>query len=390
MSTRPLAASLVRSVPAASPRDEGWTTALHRILAEPHRVRVHYQPIVDLQRGVVRGYEALARFPATEGIGPRDWFDAAARLGYAGALEAQVIQAALVTRPLLVRDRFIAVNVSPAALLSGEVQAVFAAEPSLAQLVIELVDQEDGADPDAVAAALTVLRARGVMLAVDDAGTGARGLDRVTTLRPHFIKVDGAVIAGVDHDEARADVIRTLSDFAARADAWIVAEGIETAGQLDALVRLGVPLGQGYLLGRPAAAMAELDRATAGRLRRRTPAGVAAECLTALAEQVPIVAFPGGTAALTLAFASAPHAEHIVAVDAEGRPAAVLDRPAHERGTAPRPALCLLGALPVADAARRAMARPLATRLDPVAVVDQRGGYTGIVPIDRLVGSLAR
>lgn len=375
---------------AAARHDEGWTLALQRILAEPQCVRVHYQPIVDLQRGIVRGYEALARFPEADGIGPRDWFDAAARLGFAGALEAQLMQAALVTRPLLVRDRFIAVNVSPAALLSHEVQAVLAAERSLEQLVVELVDMEDGADPDAVVAMLGTLRARGVMVAVDDAGAGSGTLERVGRLRPHFVKVDGSLITGIEHDDARAEMVRTLGEFATRLDAWVVAEGIETPEQLDALVRLGVPLGQGYALGHPTAAMGELDRELAGRMRRRTLTGVAVDRLTGLLNKAPSVPHAGGPNAVTEAFARTPEADHVVTVGSDGRPVGVLDRPAHERGTTPRPPLCLLGVMPVADAARRAMARPLATRYDPVAVVDQRGAYTGVVSIDRIVGVLAR
>lgn len=379
-----------RTRPALASLDQGWIAALQQILAEPKCVRVHYQPIVDLQRGLVRGYEALARFPEAAGIGPRDWFVAAARLGYAGALEAQLLQAALVTRPLLVRDRFIAVNVSPQALLSSEVQAVLAAERSLEQLVVELIDLDDGADQEHVAEVLTGLRGRGAMVAVDDAGAESRSLDRVTALRPHFVKVDGAVIAGIEHDEARAEIIRTLGAFAAKLDAWVVAEGIETPEQLDALVRLGVPLGQGFALGRPVAAMGELDREVARRMRQRTLSGVNTERLSGLKEAALVVPIQGGPDAVTTAFAAEPHAEHAVVLAPDGRPVGVLDRPAHDRGTPPRAPLCLFGVMPVTDAARRAMARPLGTRFDPIAIVDQRGAYLGVVPIDRIVAVLAK
>ncbi|WP_354698658.1 hypothetical protein DSM112329_04348 [Paraconexibacter sp. AEG42_29] len=377
-------------VPAADRHAQGWTDALQRILAEPHCVRVHYQPIVDLQRGAVRGYEALARFPEAAGVGPRDWFDAAAQLGYAGALEAQVMQAALVTRPLLTRDRFIAVNVSPAALLSAEVQAVLAAEHSLERLVIEVVDQPDGADLDDVAAALTRLRARGALVAVDDAGAGARSLERVTALRPNFVKVDGSLITGIDADDTRLEIVRTLGQFAARLDAWIVAEGIETAEQLDVLVQLGVPLGQGYALGRPSAAMGELDRTIAQRMRTRTPNPAAAERLSGLMDRAPAVPVAGGPGAVTEAFASHPAADHVVVLTPNGHPCGVIDSPAHQRGTLPRAPLSLTGGVPIADAARRAMARPLATRFDPVAVIGEDDAYVGLVPIDRIVGALAR
>lgn len=376
----------------SDPLKQAWVSALEHILAEPQCVRVHYQPIADLQRGTVRGYEALARFPETANVRPRDWFDAAARLGFAGALEAQLIEAALVARPLLTRDRFIAVNVSPAALLSAEVRAVLAAEPSLDRLVVEVVDQPDGADQGAVIAVLAELRRRGAMVAVDDAGPGARSLDRVAALRPNFVKVDGSVIAGIAEDAQRATAIRALGEFAAGLDAWIVAEGIETPAQLDVLVRLGVPLGQGYALARPAAALGELDRGVAARMRGSGTLGPSAapERITGLVEPAPSVPVAGGPAAVTASFQAHPEAAHVAVVAPDGHPCGVIDRPAHQRGTLPRTPLCLLADMPIADAARRAMARPLSTRFDPIAVVGHDDAYVGLVPIDRIVGALAR
>ncbi len=368
--------------------EAGWIVALQAILRDPSRIRVHYQPIVDLRRGTVRGYEALARFPEAEGFSPRDWFDAAARLGYAGALEAQLIQAALVTRPLLTRDRFIAVNVSPAALLSREVEQVLTDEASLARIVIEIVEQDDRADLDAVRHRLEHLRALGARIAVDDAGRGYSSLDRVIALRPDFVKVDGRVIAAIG-DEASHEMVRTLEELATRLDAWVIAEGIETAEQLQAVTALGIALGQGYVLGRPAAAIAELDRAVVELLRRR-PADAESPVLRLdrFAERVPAVRLADGTAAIANAFAVQPHLEHVVTVARDGQPDGIVDRASYARGVGAREPLCLAGPTPVPDAARRAMARPLSSRYDPVVTVDQRGAYAGIVTVDRLVGAL--
>ncbi len=384
----------LRPVHPPAPPVAGWTAALESVLRHPRNIRVEYQPIVDLQRGVVRGYEALARFPETVGVGPRDWFDAAARLGCAGALEAQVVQAAFVVRPLLARERFIAVNLSPAALLSPEVDAVFAAERSLERIVVEIVEQEDGVDSETLRPRLDALRERGARIAVDDCGAGYRSLDRVVALRPHLVKVDGALGGGDgdDYDQARLDMIGTLCELAAGLDAWVVAKGVETTAQLDALVRLGVPLGQGYALGRPSPVMRELDRALAAQMRRHAPGAVEGHRVQSLVEHVPAVATAGGSdaGAVAATFARDRHLEHVVVLASDGRPAGVVDRPAHERGTQPRRPLCVLGAMSVTDAARRAMARPLEARFDPVVCVDPRGAYAGIVPIDRMVAALVR
>lgn len=369
------------------PHDEEWAAALARILDDPRRVRVHYQPIVDLQRGVVRGYEALARFPEAPEVPTAAWFEAAARLGCAGELEAQVVTAALVARPLLVRNRFIAVNLSAGALLSDEVAAALRDAPRLDSIVVELGDRSGGPDTAELRVAVDALRARGAGLAVDDGGAGYDNLDRIAGLRPQFLKLDGALTLGMPDDESRTALVRTFCDLAARFDAWIVAEGIERAEQLDALARLGVPLGQGYALGRPAPAMAEIDRDLVRRLRQRALVGVRGTGVEGLVERLPAVA--ADPTAVRVVLDAQPHLEHVVTVDAAGRPLGVLDRAAFERGEAPREPLCLRAQATPGDLARRAMTRPLAQRWDPVVCVDDAGAYVGVVPLERVVGVLA-
>ena len=375
------------TIPPTTDADLAWSSALQRVLAEPRRVRVHYQPIVDLQRGSIRGYEALARFPEAPALSPRAWFDAAERLGCAGALEAQLIQAALVAGPLLVRNRFVSVNVSPAALLSAEVQTALGAERRMQHIVVEITDGAE-ADPTAVRAAVDALRAAGAAIAVDDTGAGVDSLDRVVALRPHYIKVAGRVIAGIDSDRTRVAMVETLAQLATKLDSWLIAKAVETDEQLDVLVRLGVPFGQGFALGHPAPAMAELSPDVKARIRRRSLSAAQVAALAALVERVPAVgASPQAVAA---AFASDRQLEYVVCVDSGSYPLGVLDRPAHERGTAPRPPLYLPASISLHEGARRAMARPLSTRFDAIVIVDEDGAYAGLVPIDRLVSALTR
>jgi EAL domain-containing protein (putative c-di-GMP-specific phosphodiesterase class I) len=96
------------------------------------------------------------------------------------------------------------------------------------------------------------LRSKGVRLAVDDAGAGFSSLRHVVDLQPEIIKLDIGLIRGVDADPARQALARALLAFARETfDATVVAEGIETVGELEMLRRLGCPQGQGFLLGRP-------------------------------------------------------------------------------------------------------------------------------------------
>src|SRR6185312_5306930 len=104
-----------------------------------------------------------------------------------------------------------------------------------------------------VTAALSKLRERGAHTAVDDAGAGYSGLTQILAVRPQFLKLDRALVAGVHVDEAKRAMIQMLGELAGRLDAWLVAEGIETESELRTLAQIGVPLGQGYFLARPEA-----------------------------------------------------------------------------------------------------------------------------------------
>jgi EAL domain-containing protein (putative c-di-GMP-specific phosphodiesterase class I) len=378
--------------PAAStPKlsDAEWADALGGILAQPQRLRVHFQPIVDLRRGIVRGYEALGRFPDSPTTPPSAWFDAAARLGCAGALEAQLLEAALVSRPLIVRNRFISVNLSPSALLSAEVAAVLREHPRLNSIIVELTRQGEPAETGVVRARLDELRMAGAGIAVDDAGPTPDSLDRLVALRPQFVKLDGHLIAGIDSDAGKVKLLEGLSDLAARMDAWIIAKGIETTAELDTLLRLGIPLGQGFALGAPGPAMTDIDAEIARHVRQRSPRMVAAQDLSTLATDSKACEaddLPGAMAA----FGFQPALEQVILLDPDARPVAVWTRMAYERGDGPAPVLSMPATTAVSEAARRAMARSLSERFDAVAVLDGEGRYAGVVAIDRLVSALSR
>jgi hypothetical protein len=113
------------------------------------------------------------------------------------------------------------------------------------------------------------LRAKGALLALDDAGSGYSGLQQITQFRPQLIKLDRALVTGADGDEVKLALVEMLGEFGGRIDAWLLAEGIETWGELQAFLRLRVPLGQGWLLGRPGPPWVQLDPEVRDRLRRQ-------------------------------------------------------------------------------------------------------------------------
>ena len=370
-------------------RQHDWTEILADVLDRPGRLRAHFQPIVDLQRGEVCGYEALARFTGRQELSPADVFAAAERHGLGGPLEAHMVREALGALPHLPESRFLAVNASPRALLSEEVRAAFGEVPRLDRVIIEVTEQSD-ADLDALAAVLGQLRGRGALVAVDDAGAGYGSLTRITALRPQFVKIDRGLVANVDTDPAKAAVVETLGDLAGRMDAWIVAEGIERVEELDTLLRLRVPLGQGFAFGHPTPGMVEIDATLGEHIREGFQPAPPDMAIASLIEAVPTLPEPVSERALGVLFERDPGPDYIALVDPQGRPSGLMRRGDHERGGAPERSLMLVTAdMPLAPVTRRAMARPSARRFDPLVCWDESGRYAGLVRIERAVDALA-
>jgi EAL domain-containing protein (putative c-di-GMP-specific phosphodiesterase class I) len=119
------------------------------------------------------------------------------------------------------------------------------------RVVLEVTEHAPVSDYGRLNGSLGALRARGVRLAIDDAGSGFSSLQHILRLAPDFIKLDMALTRDVDNDLARRALAAALISFAAEIGAVIVAEGIETRAELETLRELGVRFGQGYYLARP-------------------------------------------------------------------------------------------------------------------------------------------
>ena len=90
-----------------------------------------------------------------------------------------------------------------------------------------------------------------VKLAIDDAGSGFASLRHIFALRPDYVKFDIEWVRGIDRDPVRRALVSGLVHFGGETGCELIAEGIETSGELTALRDLGIRLGQGYFLGRP-------------------------------------------------------------------------------------------------------------------------------------------
>jgi EAL domain-containing protein (putative c-di-GMP-specific phosphodiesterase class I)/FixJ family two-component response regulator len=207
----------------------------------------HFQPLVSLADRAVVGYEALTRF--ADGTPPDIRFAEAERLGLGHELELATLRAALQAAASLPSATFLALNVSPSLVLVGE-DLGLALAARAQELVLEITEHARIDDYAALRAALCRIDPP-VKVAVDDAGSGYASLAHILALRPAYVKLDLSWIRDIETDPARQALVAGLVHFAAEVGCDLIGEGIETEAELRTLRRLGVSLGQGFLLGRP-------------------------------------------------------------------------------------------------------------------------------------------
>jgi EAL domain-containing protein (putative c-di-GMP-specific phosphodiesterase class I) len=191
------------------------------------------------------------------------------------------LEAALRSARHLPADAWLSLNVSPA-LVADVAALTRALVPRGRPLVLEITEHEAVTEYAPLREAILAM-GPDVRLAVDDAGAGVANFNHLVELRPDFLKIDVGLVRGVDEDVGRQAVVAGLVHFAASAGCQVIAEGIETDAELQMVESLGVRLGQGFLLARPAAADAwtpvAIDRIRAEALPRARRRGEGARTL---------------------------------------------------------------------------------------------------------------
>ena len=230
--------------------DQARVDEVRTILREPGMLGVAFQPIVSLSSGRPVAMEALARFPLTPKVKPTMWFAQAEAVGLSEDLEKAALELALETASARPPEIELAVNLSPGMLERADV-ADMLADPRSGRIIVEITENAQVDDYRSLERALDPMRMRGVRVAVDDAGAGFSSFRHILQLSPDIIKMDIALTRDVDTDRAKRALAAALISFTTEIGADIIAEGIETAGELKALRELGVGFGQGFFVGRP-------------------------------------------------------------------------------------------------------------------------------------------
>lgn len=246
---RSLAARLATAPdhPAGAPRVDRAT--VEQVIAE-RRFDVVAQPIADLRTGEIVAVESLARFTAEPALPPNLWLAAAEALGLRVALEHELLRAAVALLERIPGHIALDVNLSPAAATDPAMAEILDGVP-LHRLIIEITDHRQLDDYEPLSEALSGLRTSGLRIAVDDSGHGLTSLQQVAQLAPSFMKLNRTLTRNIDRDPTKNALAYALAAFAAQIGSAIIAEGLETEAELQALRALGAPLGQGYLLAHP-------------------------------------------------------------------------------------------------------------------------------------------
>jgi diguanylate cyclase (GGDEF)-like protein/PAS domain S-box-containing protein len=248
-------------------------------------LEVHYQPIVDLRRGELLGFEALVRWrhPERGLVMPDEFLGVAEHSGAIGAIGAVVLDQACRTAAGWTSSPAgpqIAVNVSARQLsdpgfTDEVVDALHRSGLAPARLCLE-VTETSLMEAESGVRHLVALKAMGVRIAIDDFGMGYSSLGRLRRLPVDTLKIDRSFVAGLGRDEEDDEIVRAVVGLAKSLGLSVVAEGIEDLVQLAAATRLGCDTGQGYLWSRAVPAASTIDLAIgAVRLRPTSAASPA-------------------------------------------------------------------------------------------------------------------
>ncbi len=221
-----------------------------RKLLRSDALDMEFQPVFDLTNAGVVGVEALARFRMQPLRSPDAWFREAASVGLGTDVEMVAVRRALDALPYLSPELVLSLNASPSTVVSEQFFETLV-NRAADRIVVEVKEATLVRNESAVYSAFERLRSIGMRLAVDDIRNDGESFAGMLRLAPEFVKLDISLCRYIDLDEARFELVQHLVDAAGEAGTAVIAEGIQSRTELEALRTLGVRYGQGYYLALP-------------------------------------------------------------------------------------------------------------------------------------------
>ncbi|HET6371743.1 MAG TPA: EAL domain-containing protein [Candidatus Polarisedimenticolia bacterium] len=229
------------------------------------QIRAVYQPIVDIFRKQIIGWEALSRPTGGPFENIEQLFKAAYEAHSVWSLERLCRERALESLPVLSPGELLFLNVEPDSIYDPQFRSertlkmLHQAELAPEQVVLEMTEHSAVRDFTAFRQTLNYFRSLGFRFAIDDMGSGYSGLVSVAEIHPDFVKIDMNLIRDLHARPLKRELVDTINRFSQRSGIQVVAEGIESVEELGALREIGITYAQGYLFARPASPPAVLD-----------------------------------------------------------------------------------------------------------------------------------
>ncbi len=253
------------AISAAETETRHQKETLQRIIVR-EEVDVLYQPILTLGELGIFGFEALSTAADGTGIANAEMlFALAAEANLSTQLDRVCRRRAFTDAQRWLGDSRLFLNTDPRTIedLGTRDDALFhlfqSGGISPHRVVLEITERSAIGNLALFEATLNRLRDYGIGIAVDDAGAGYASLNTIARLKPDFLKFDIALVRDIDRDRVKQELLATVQELGSRVNARVIAEGIETEGELTTLMEAGVEFGQGYLLAKPKPAL-EIER----------------------------------------------------------------------------------------------------------------------------------
>jgi diguanylate cyclase (GGDEF)-like protein len=224
------------------------------VLRRGEGFRAVRQPIFSLDEMKPIGYEFLSRLSNQAFEMPDDFFQASREANLLTLVDHHCFKTCAAAAHRLPPGARRHLNLFPSTIIDIPVQQLLGelhGSSRTGTSCIEISEQQVLGEPSYLAEAVRTFQQAGVLIAIDDVGFGRSSLESLVLLQPEIVKIDKGCVRGIGVDKSRARVFRRLLNVVESLGAEVVAEGIESTDDLDALRVLGVKYGQGFLLGEP-------------------------------------------------------------------------------------------------------------------------------------------
>ena len=226
-----------------------------RKVIDEKRIRILFQPIVVLATRQPIGYEALMRGPQASLLeSPIELLALAAEANMLSELHILSLSLAAKMASFIPKELILFLNIDPLIINTDYFKNMdFLKDTTVkpSQICIEITERTYIKSFTQLSSDLDYLKSKGVRTSVDDVGEGYASLKAIAELKPQFIKVDMDIVRNIDSDKVKNGLMRVILELAKQINSYLIAEGIETEAENNALIAMGAEYGQGFLFSKP-------------------------------------------------------------------------------------------------------------------------------------------